>query len=964
MVQRSALMSSLVVAFITAMPVLAVPRAPLTSSPGSSRFGADVGTRCPTFSWGIVPDAERFHVVVYEVESEEGQAAVWAGEELPKLRPVLWNELPGEVTSWTPPLDRCLRAEETYAWGVRAVAADGAAGEWSQSRIFRVRSELRIEDVESALERVLARYLEERGGAVLAAEGAVGDLAGAILGVGRRTVDATPAPEVFIEGDAAVFGELTATDDVYFGLRGKTSSPINTSSGVVGQAVATTGVTYGVHGLTESSETGAAGVFGETEDGWTYGVFGKTFSSDPRSVGVRGETSGAGAGVEGVSLGGGVGVRGMTTTDSGFGLEGLADSGSGQAYGVRGDSASVDGAGVWGTGSFRGVLGSATGAEAFGGYFVNDVGTGLFASGGTTGNDIHLGGEGSIGSETNTVRIQGALLSDSLQITELTAENLTVNDTVTAGFYIGDGSQLTNVTITDLNCDGCINTLQIQDLGVEGSDLASQLLRSSTLDFQVEDSSNDAVSDILRVDHLLSSGNGAGGIGSGIEFRSVDDGGNLTSAGRVSAVLEDPGNAIGSIRLAAADSGPLTDVLIATPLGTAVTGDLSASTLTLGATTLDETALGTLTGGADASGLHDHSSLYVLGTDLGSVSAPTGASLIGIDSALTFGASVQEALDELRSTVDDGGVGIDLSGARFVGFDESTACPGGPVDDVQDGLACALAAAGTGVTLQDAYDGDPLVTLSSGTGELTLSDTEMGTFSSLRIEKSGANVNGQAAGVTVALAGSSNNPGTVTGLDLVLSGTHGGDVTGLSVDYSAGTFSGASIGLDVTMPLVGDLALNTNGSLMVGGGVSGGALTDGIATLASGALSGATSVTASGTVQGGTLTDGTASLTGGALTGATSVTASAAVQGGALTDGTATLSGGDLSTTGSLAADTVTAQTVLKVPVFDTAGVATCLTAQDTGKIHVTTVDPLAITVCVCTQNMEYVTLVGLQADC
>ena len=83
-----------VVGLVLSHSVVALER-PTPVSPGGA-IPARVESRCPTFSWGLVPEAESYELVVYRFD-ERGSAA-----EL-----VLEESLPGSVGSWTPSLDRC-----------------------------------------------------------------------------------------------------------------------------------------------------------------------------------------------------------------------------------------------------------------------------------------------------------------------------------------------------------------------------------------------------------------------------------------------------------------------------------------------------------------------------------------------------------------------------------------------------------------------------------------------------------------------------------------------------------------------------------------------------------------------------------------------------------------------------------------------------------------------------------------
>ena len=96
-------------------------------SPGSAA-GARIADPCPTFSWGEVPRARSYELVVYRLGE--------AGEE---AEPALRRSFAGSVSSWTPSLALCLQRGERYAWSVRAVVA-GATTDWSAANLFQVTS--------------------------------------------------------------------------------------------------------------------------------------------------------------------------------------------------------------------------------------------------------------------------------------------------------------------------------------------------------------------------------------------------------------------------------------------------------------------------------------------------------------------------------------------------------------------------------------------------------------------------------------------------------------------------------------------------------------------------------------------------------------------------------------------------------------------------------------------------------
>ena len=61
---------------------------PVAVSPGRAEMGAVVESRCPTFTWGMVPGAMSYDLLVYQVD-----------EESEDTKPVLRESFPGSVTS-------------------------------------------------------------------------------------------------------------------------------------------------------------------------------------------------------------------------------------------------------------------------------------------------------------------------------------------------------------------------------------------------------------------------------------------------------------------------------------------------------------------------------------------------------------------------------------------------------------------------------------------------------------------------------------------------------------------------------------------------------------------------------------------------------------------------------------------------------------------------------------------------
>ncbi len=123
--------------------------APVAVSPGDASKLVRVEFRCPTFSWGALPDAKSYELVVYRLRSEGDQEA-----------PLIRKNISGSALSWTPSLDRCLERGGRYAWSVRAMGAKDES-EWSQPNLFEVASGPSEVEFEAAVEVVQA-YLAAR----------------------------------------------------------------------------------------------------------------------------------------------------------------------------------------------------------------------------------------------------------------------------------------------------------------------------------------------------------------------------------------------------------------------------------------------------------------------------------------------------------------------------------------------------------------------------------------------------------------------------------------------------------------------------------------------------------------------------------------------------------------------------------------------------------------------------------
>jgi len=117
---------------------------PVPVSPGAADAAPAVRDPCPTFSWGALPGARGYELVVLKAGAESAQE-----------RPALRARIAGSATSWTPSLDQCL-APGRYAWSLRA-----EDGQWSEPRLFEVGPSPGDAELERLVERAVARWQEK-----------------------------------------------------------------------------------------------------------------------------------------------------------------------------------------------------------------------------------------------------------------------------------------------------------------------------------------------------------------------------------------------------------------------------------------------------------------------------------------------------------------------------------------------------------------------------------------------------------------------------------------------------------------------------------------------------------------------------------------------------------------------------------------------------------------------------------
>lgn len=254
----------------------ATAAAPEGVSPGGVDRALAIEGRCPSFSWGAVDDAAFYEVVAYRLPEGVDLAAL-ADVDLSVGENVLYTQVAGKATAWTPELERCFIPGNSYIWFVRAVfGEDGtaAATDWSQGLFFSVAAAPSTHEVRRAI-GVLQRYLEEGGGgseqlaALLSNEAANAD-----PGAARRSPSAGTSKLAgrALPGTAAIRGEQADPTGETYGVYGVTNSSTGGSFGLAGEATAATGEVFGVGGITASAD--GAGVVAFNAAGGTDLILG------------------------------------------------------------------------------------------------------------------------------------------------------------------------------------------------------------------------------------------------------------------------------------------------------------------------------------------------------------------------------------------------------------------------------------------------------------------------------------------------------------------------------------------------------------------------------------------------------------------------------------------------------------------------------------------------------------------
>jgi hypothetical protein len=242
-VMRSKLGLLIVGLGLISTPPAPASEAPLAVSPGGAT-GASIGETCPTFSWGAVPGAKSYELVVYRL-----------GEEYEKEEPVIQQTLPGSASSWTPSLDACLTRGGKFAWSLRVVGEQATSG-WSTPSLFEVSAGPSVADLEEALD-VVNRYLAGKHGTAYATP--AGTEAGKQMSASRlpapaapRAAPASPSPTVMsaegnvhatsFTGDGSNLAGVALLDDLCALARQVSSSLL--PAGCPGKTVFITSLEY------------------------------------------------------------------------------------------------------------------------------------------------------------------------------------------------------------------------------------------------------------------------------------------------------------------------------------------------------------------------------------------------------------------------------------------------------------------------------------------------------------------------------------------------------------------------------------------------------------------------------------------------------------------------------------------------------------------------------------------------
>ena len=206
-------------------------------SPGAVEHIAAIEGRCPFYSWGVVPEAEFYQLVCYRLPVAMEPMEL----DLDRAEQVLYAEVAGAATSWTPDLTLCLEVGESYVWYVRAVYREEQgevvdASEWSYGRFFEISTTPSAGEVEDAL-RVLRRYAGDGDGGAASVD--PHDRESGVTRVersraGRRASLPSDTAKAAPSAKTAISGSLSDTTGETYGVVGISNSAEGAGVGAAG----------------------------------------------------------------------------------------------------------------------------------------------------------------------------------------------------------------------------------------------------------------------------------------------------------------------------------------------------------------------------------------------------------------------------------------------------------------------------------------------------------------------------------------------------------------------------------------------------------------------------------------------------------------------------------------------------------------------------------------------------------
>jgi hypothetical protein len=237
--QVQAKVSRLLAVTLAGVVVPAFAEIPDSVSPGAGEQIAQIEGRCPSFSWGVVPGAEHYQLVGYRLPEGMEPSEV----DLSQADEVLYTEVPGTATSWTPNLRQCLAPGESYVWFVRAVFREdqgevAEASEWSSGRFFSISPMPSAREVEEALS-VLRRYSGQADSGVAATDPRAreAEMTGTQRPAARqRRAIPPPGPKSVTTAKTAIKGSLSDTTGETYGVVGVSASADGAGLGAVNTA--------------------------------------------------------------------------------------------------------------------------------------------------------------------------------------------------------------------------------------------------------------------------------------------------------------------------------------------------------------------------------------------------------------------------------------------------------------------------------------------------------------------------------------------------------------------------------------------------------------------------------------------------------------------------------------------------------------------------------------------------------